>query len=209
MAPRERNPSPVDELVPKRPSLPNLRKAAAGCQGCGLWRDATQTVFGEGAARATVMLVGEQPGNGEDEAGRPFVGPAGRLLDRALTDAGVERDQAYLTNVVKHFQFEHRDKRRLLKKPSSEEIQAYRPWLDAELGGQVRGARLPRRDRRQALLGARFRASRQRGRVGPSPLAPRVAATVHPSSILRAPDDQARKQAYESFVETWPGSPTY
>jgi uracil-DNA glycosylase len=202
MAPSGRPERPTEELVPERPSLPKLREAAAGCRGCGLWRDATQTVFGEGTARATVMLVGEQPGDGEDEAGRPFVGPAGRLLDRALADAGVERQQAYVTNVVKHFKFEHRGKRRLHKKPSSEEVRACLPWLEAELDVVkpkvlvCLGATAAK-----ALLGAGFRVSRQHGEWVPSPLAPRVTATVHPSSILRAPDEAARKQAYEEFVE--------
>jgi DNA polymerase len=201
MAPRSRTPSPVEELIPDDPSLPRLRQAAAGCQGCDLWRDATQTVFGEGTARARVMLVGEQPGDDEDEAGRPFVGPAGRLLDRALAEAGVDRGEAYVTNVVKHFKFERRGKRRLHKKPNTGEINACRPWLEAELA-VVRpkvlvclGATAAK-----ALLGAGFRVSTQHGEWVASPLAPRVTATVHPSSILRAPDDEARKQAYKGFV---------
>jgi uracil-DNA glycosylase family protein len=201
MSPSGKRQSPVEALIPERPSLPELREAAAGCQGCGLWRDATQTVFGEGAAGAAVMLVGEQPGDGEDEAGRPFVGPAGRLLDRALEEAGIERGQAYVTNVVKHFKFERRGKRRLHKTPSAEEVRACRPWLEAELEVVAPkvlvclGATAAK-----ALLGADFRVSRQRGEWVSSPLAPRATATVHPSSILRAPDEQARKEAYEGFV---------
>jgi uracil-DNA glycosylase len=201
MAPRSRAPSPVHDLIPDDPDLEKLRRAAAGCEGCDLWRDATQTVFGEGAADAAVMLVGEVPGDGEDNAGRPFVGPAGRLLDRALEEAGIDRGRAYVTNVVKHFKFERRGKVRLHKRPNAEEIHACRPWLDAELA-VVRpevlvclGATAA-----QALLGASFRVSRQRGEWVSSPLAPKVTATVHPSSILRAPDDEARKQAYKGFV---------
>ena len=201
MAPRTKAPSPVHQLIPDDPDLEKLREAAAGCKGCDLWRDATQTVFGEGAAGAVVMLVGEVPGDGEDEAGRPFVGPAGRLLDRALEEAGIDRSQAYVTNVVKHFKFERRGKVRLHKKPNAGEIHACRPWLDAELA-VVRpdvlvclGATAA-----QALLGAGFRVSQQRGEWVSSPLAPKVTATVHPSSILRAPDDEARKQAYKGFV---------
>jgi uracil-DNA glycosylase len=201
MASRTRAPSPVHDLIPDDPDLRKLRRAAAGCTGCDLWREATQTVFGEGAARAAVMLVGEVPGDGEDKAGRPFVGPAGRLLDRALQEAGIDRGQAYVTNVVKHFKFERRGKVRLHKKPSAGEIHACRPWLDAELA-VIRpevlvclGATAA-----QALLGAGFRVTQHRGEWVPSPLAPLVTATVHPSSILRAPDDEARKQAYKGFV---------
>jgi uracil-DNA glycosylase len=201
MAPRTRAPSPAHDLIPDDPDLEKLRRAAAGCKACDLWRDATQTVFGEGAADAAVMLVGEVPGDGEDKAGQPFVGPAGRLLDRALEEAGIDRGQAYVTNVVKHFKFERRGKTRLHKKPNAAEIHACRPWLDAELA-VVRpevlvclGATAA-----QALLGAGFRVSQQRGQWVPSPLAPLVTATLHPSSILRAPDDEARKQAYKGFV---------
>jgi uracil-DNA glycosylase family protein len=201
MAPRIKAPSPVGDLIPDDPDLPELRRAAAGCKACDLWRDATQTVFGEGAADAAVMLVGEVPGDAEDKAGRPFVGPAGRLLDRALEEAGIDRGQVYVTNVVKHFKFERRGKARLHKKPNAGEIHACRPWLDAELA-VVRpkvlvclGATAA-----QALLGAGFRVSQQRGEWVSSPLASLVIAIVHPSSILRAPDDEARKQAYKGFV---------
>jgi uracil-DNA glycosylase len=201
MAPRSKAPSPVHELVPDDPSLPRLRAAAAGCRGCDLWRDATQTVFGEGAASSVVMLVGETPGDGEDKAGRPFVGPAGRLLDRALAEAGVDRRRAYVTNVVKHFKFERRGKTRLHRKPNAEQIHACRPWLEAELAVvKPRVLVCLGATAAQALLGSSFKVSQQRGEWVPSPLAPLVIATVHPSSILRAPDDEARKQAYEGFV---------
>jgi DNA polymerase len=195
-------PSPVEELIPPRPTLKRLRAAAAACRGCGLWRDATQTVFGEGRASAEVVLVGEQPGDSEDRAGRPFVGPAGRLLDRALEEAGIDRRKVYVTNAVKHFKWTRRGKLRLHKKPSAEELRACRPWLDAELR-VVRprvlvclGATAA-----QALLGGSFRVTRQRGELVESDLAPFVLATVHPSSVLRAPDDASRAAAYEGLVD--------
>jgi uracil-DNA glycosylase len=158
-------------------------------------------VFGEGAPDAVVMLVGEVPGDQEDRQGRPFVGPAGRLLDQALADAGIDREQVYLTNTVKHFKFERRGKVRLHKKPNAEQVHACFPWLEAEL--QVVRPRvlvLLGATAAQALLGSSFRVSRQRGEFLDSDLAPRVLATVHPSSILRAPDDQARALAYKGFV---------
>jgi DNA polymerase len=188
-------------LIPDRPTLTAVREASRECRACGLWRNATQTVFGEGLAKAEVMMVGEQPGDQEDRAGRPFVGPAGKVLDRALTDAGIDRRLVYLTNVVKHFKFEPRGKRRIHKKPAAEEIAACRPWLETEL-------RLVRprvlvclgATAAQALLGRTFRLTHHRRELVPSDLAPVVTATVHPSSILRAPDDLAREQAYEEFV---------
>ena len=188
--------------VPEQPSLPRLREAAAGCRGCHLWEDATQTVFGEGARTAGVMLVGEQPGDQEDLAGKPFVGPAGRLLDQALEEAGIDRRQAYVTNVVKHFKWQPRGKRRIHQKPNWAEIAACRPWLDAELevvGPDVvvcLGATAA-----QALIGRDFRVSRQRGELVDSPLARYVLATVHPSSILRQRDDASRQAEYAAFVE--------
>jgi uracil-DNA glycosylase len=201
MPARQRPPSAARELIPARPDLDGLRKAAAGCTACGLYRDATQTVFGEGSPDAEVMLVGEQPGDGEDLAGRPFVGPAGRLLDRALEEAGIDRRLAYVTNVVKHFKFERRGKVRLHKKPNAEEVHACFPWLEAELRVvQPRVLVLLGATAAQALLGSSFRVSRQRGEFVDSDLAPRVLATVHPSSILRAPDDEARALAYKGFV---------
>jgi uracil-DNA glycosylase family protein len=188
--------------VPERPSLPRLREAAAGCRGCHLWENATQTVFGEGARMAGVMLVGEQPGDQEDLAGKPFVGPAGRLLDQALEEAGIDRRQAYVTNVVKHFKWQPRGKRRIHQKPNWAEMAACRPWLDAELevvGPDVvvcLGATAA-----QALIGRDFRVSRQRGELVDSALARYVLATVHPSSILRQRDEASRQAEYAAFVE--------
>jgi uracil-DNA glycosylase family protein len=197
----QRPPSAARDLIPERPDLDALRAAAAGCTACDLYRDATQTVFGEGATGAEVMLVGEQPGDGEDKAGRPFVGPAGRLLDEALEEAGVDRRLAYVTNVVKHFKFERRGKLRLHKKPNAEQVHACFPWLEAELKlVQPRVLVLLGATAAQALLGGSFRVSRQRGQFLDSDLAPRVLATVHPSSILRAPDDEARALARKGFV---------
>ena len=201
MPARRRPPSAALALIPDRPDLDALRSAAAGCTACPLYRDATQTVFGEGASGARVMLVGEQPGDKEDLAGRPFVGPAGRLLDQALAEAGIDRRLAYVSNVVKHFKFERRGKVRLHKKPNAEEVHACRPWLDAELavvGPEVLvllGATAA-----QALLGSGFKVSQRRGELLDAGLAPRVLATVHPSSILRAPDEEARALAYKGFV---------
>jgi DNA polymerase len=189
------------DFLPERRTLTSLREAAAGCRGCALWRRGTQTVFGEGAARARVMLVGEQPGNEEDLTGRPFVGPAGQLLDRALQAAGVARGDAYVTNVVKHFKWEQRGKRRIHAKPSAAEIGACLPWLEAELGAVdpevlvCLGATAA-----QALLGRSFRVSTQRGRWIPTRWASRVLATVHPSAILRAPDDATRRAEMARFV---------
>jgi len=189
-------------LVPERPSLPKLRAAAEDCRACDLWKRGTQTVFGEGSAHAQVVFVGEQPGNDEDLAGRPFVGPAGKLLDRALEAAGIDRTQVYVTNVVKHFKWVPQGKRRIHQKPNSREIAACRPWLDAELGILkpkvivCLGATAA-----QALLGRQFRVSQQRGRLVPSPLAPHVIATVHPSSILRAPDEESRHAEMARFID--------
>ena len=175
------------ELIPPRPSLAKLRAAASDCTACPLYARATQTVFGEGPARARLMLVGETPGDQEDIAGRPFVGPAGKLLDRCLGEAGIARKDAYVTNVVKHFKWEQRGKRRLHGKPNAGEIRACVPWVEAELA-VVKPAVLVclGATAAQALLGREFRVSRQRGRFVTSPLASRVLATVHPSSLLRA-----------------------
>lgn len=189
------------DFLPARVTLRTLRDASRGCRGCDLWERGTKTVFGEGAADATVMFVGEQPGDREDLEGRPFVGPAGQLLDRSLEQAGIDRDEVYITNVVKHFKWEPRGKRRIHKKPNLEEISACRPWLEAELDLVepeilvCLGATAA-----QALLGASFRVTKQRGTFVDSPLAPAVTATVHPSSILRAPDDATREIETEAFV---------
>src|SRR5204863_2266858 len=184
-----------------RPTLQGLREAAAGCTGCHLYQRATQTVFGEGEAHARVMLVGEQPGNDEDLSGRPFVGPAGKLLDRALEEAGIDRRQAYVTNAVKHFKWEPRGKRRIHAKPNSAEIGACRPWLDAELKiVHPRVLVCLGATAAQALLGRSFKVTQQRGTFVESPLAPLVMATVHPSSILREPDPDARRAAMKAFT---------
>ena len=185
-------------LIPPRPSLKKLREAAAGCKACPLWESGTQTVFGEGGAHADVVFVGEQPGDREDTEGHPFVGPAGKLLDRALEEVEIDRSQVYVTNAVKHFKWKPQGKRRIHQKPNWREIAACRPWLDAEvavLGPRVLvclGATAA-----QALLGRDFRVSRQRGELVDSPLAPNAIATVHPSSILRAED---RELEYREFV---------
>ena len=183
-------------------SISALRRAAEGCRACDLWQRATQTVFGEGGSHAPMMLVGEQPGNEEDLQGRPFVGPAGKLLDRALEEAGISRDQVYVTNVVKHFKWEPRGPRRIHAKPNAMEIAACLPWLQAELDViKPKALVCLGATAAQALLGKKFRVSQQRGQRVVSPLAPFVMATVHPSSILRAPDDEARREQYEAFVD--------
>jgi uracil-DNA glycosylase len=193
---------PVPELLPEHPSLTSVRDAARGCKACDLYKRGTQTVFGEGPKRATVMLVGEQPGDAEDLAGHPFVGPAGRLLDTALEEAGIDRGLVYITNVVKHFKWEPRGKRRIHAKPNAAEITACRPWLETEIAlVKPRVLVCLGATAAQALLGKAFRVSRQRGEFVASPLAPRVTATVHPSSILRAPDDAARREEMARFVE--------
>jgi DNA polymerase len=188
-------------FLPERLSLTALREAARGCTACPLWKTGTQTVFGEGLKRASLFLVGEQPGDKEDLAGRPFVGPAGRLLDEALAEAGIDRRDAYVTNAVKHFKWEPRGKRRIHQKPNWSEIAACRPWLEAELAvvkprvlvclGAVAA---------QALIGREVRVTRDRGRPLESPLAPVALATVHPSSILRAPDRETRERELALFV---------
>ena len=193
---------PVSELVPDRPTLQTVRDVAAGCKACDLYKRGTQTVFGEGPRKAEVMLVGEQPGDAEDVAGHPFVGPAGRLLDTALEEAGIDRRQVYVTNVVKHFKWEPRGKRRIHARPNAAEIGACRPWLDVEIAlVQPRVLVCLGATAAQALLGKSFKVSRQRGTSVPSPLAPVVTATVHPSSILRAPDDETRREEMRRFVQ--------
>jgi len=187
-------------LVPARPSLTKLRGAAAGCKACPLWKTGTQTVFGEGSPMAEVMFVGEQPGDQEDKAGKPFVGPAGRLLDQAMEQAGIDRSLAYVTNVVKHFKWQARGKRRIHKKPNWSEIAACHPWLEAELAVvKPRVLVCLGATAAQALLGRQFRVTRQRGEPVDSELAPVVLATVHPSSILRA-DQEDREAELAAFV---------
>ena len=189
-------------LVPDRPTLPKLREAAADCKACPLWETGTQTVFGEGLARAEVMLVGEQPGDREDREGQPFVGPAGRLLDEALEEAGIDRSQAYVTNVVKHFKWTARGKRRIHQKPNWSEIAACRPWLEAEIAVvKPRVLVCLGATAAQALLGRDFRVTQSRGELVDTDLAPVATATVHPSSILRAQDEESRRAEYAAFVD--------
>jgi uracil-DNA glycosylase len=193
--------SSAAEFLPERTTLRAMREAVQGCRGCDLYRDATQAVFGEGPDDARVVLVGEQPGDKEDVAGRPFVGPAGGLLDRAIEDAGLSRDDVYITNVVKHFRFVLRGKRRIHKKPDMEQIRACTPWLEAELARVGPEALvLLGATAAQAFLGRSFRVTQQRGAFVESPLAPLVTATIHPSSILRADTDEDRRVAFEGFV---------
>lgn len=194
--------SAANDLIPPRPTLTALKNAAAHCKACDLWEKGTQTVFGEGGRRARVMFVGEQPGNEEDLKGKPFVGPAGRLFDNALEEAGIDRKQTYVTNIVKHFKWEPRGKRRIHKKPNATQIAACRPWLEAELALikpdviVALGATAA-----QSLIGPQFRVTKQRGEFLDSMLAPYMMATVHPSSILRAPDDETRQLEYRHFVD--------
>ncbi len=186
---------------PDTTSWSAVREAAKNCEACHLYKRATQTVFGEGPKSAPIMLVGEQPGDYEDVAGKPFVGPAGKIMDRALEEAGIDRSKVYVTNAVKHFKWEPRGKRRIHQKPNSREIAACRPWLEAEL-------RLVKpkllvclgATAAQAVFGPSFRVTRERGKVLSSKLAPRILATVHPSSLLRQPDDESREREYKRFV---------
>jgi uracil-DNA glycosylase len=197
----ENEPNDATPFLPERMTLAALREAAAGCRGCQLWRHATQTVFGDGLKRSRVMLVGEQPGDREDRAGEPFVGPAGRELDRGLEAAGIDRRETYVTNVVKHFAFEERGRRRLHRTPKRFEVEACKPWLRAELEvvrpdalvllGATAG---------KSLLGSSFRVTKVRGEAIDSDLAPLVTATIHPSAILRAPDDATRAEERAAFA---------
>jgi uracil-DNA glycosylase family protein len=191
----------AEAFVPERPSLSKLREAAAGCRGCDLWRGATQTVFSEGSSGARLMLVGEMPGDQEDRQGKPFVGPAGRELDRALQEAGIERGDAYVTNVVKHFKFEERGKRRIHQTPRKGEIDACTPWLDTEIK-LIRPAALVTlgATAAKALLGSSFRLTQHRGELLDAELADIVAATIHPSAIVRQRDDEARHAERAAFV---------
>jgi uracil-DNA glycosylase family protein len=188
-------------LVPERPTLPKLREAAAACKACDLWKTGTQTVFGEGTRNAEILFVGEQPGDKEDLAGRPFVGPAGRVLDEALDAAGIDRSLAYVTNAVKHFKWQARGKRRIHQKPNAAELAACRPWLDAELAVvKPRVLVCLGATAAQALLGRQFRVTKQRGVPVESDLAPYVVATVHPSSILRQETEEDQVAAMEELV---------
>ena len=193
---------PATTKVPDQLTLPALREAAAGCRACDLYKTGTQTVFGQGAEHAQVMFVGEQPGDREDREGKPFVGPAGGVLDEALAEAGIDRRHVYITNAVKHFKWKPQGKRRLHQKPNAAEINACRPWLDAEIAVVkphllvLLGATAA-----QALLGRDFRVSVQRGQLMERPGLPPMMATVHPSSILRAPDDETRELEMRAFVQ--------
>jgi uracil-DNA glycosylase len=187
--------------LPDKLTLPALRAAAAGCKACNLWKLGTQTVFGEGSENARVMMIGEQPGDKEDVQGRPFVGPAGAVLDKALATAGIDRKDVYVTNIVKHFKWEPRGKRRLHKKPNALEISACRPWLDAEINViKPQVVVLLGATAAQDILGRAFRVTQHRGEWLSSEIASNVTATVHPSSILRAPDDDSRHEEMRKFV---------
>jgi DNA polymerase len=192
----------AEDYVPKQHDLESLREAASGCRGCDLWEDATQTVFGEGAGKAKVMMVGEQPGDREDVEGKPFVGPAGRILDEGLEAARIDRGSVYVTNAVKHFRFTRRGKRRLHEKPNAQQVRACRPWLEAELESvKPKLLVLLGATAAQSLMGPTFRVTQHRGQVIPTPLGIPAVATVHPSSILRAPDEAARAAAMAAFIE--------
>lgn len=192
---------PAESFIPPRLSLAALSRAAQRCTACDLYKGATQAVLGAGPRPARALLVGEQPGDQEDRQGEPFVGPAGALLDKALADAGIPRDRVYVTNAVKHFKWEPRGKRRIHKKPRASEIKACRPWLDAELRAVkpsilvCLGATAA-----QAVLGSSFKLMQQRGQIVASAMAPQVVATIHPSAVLRAPDSEGRRGAYELLV---------
>jgi len=188
------------DFLPPEHTLPDLEQAAASCKGCPLWEPATQTVFGEGPQQARMILVGEQPGDQEDTAGHPFVGPAGRLLDTALEEAGIDRSLAYITNAVKHFKFEMRGKRRIHKKPSRTEVNACRPWLQAEIDALAPDVLVPLgATAGQAILGPSFRVTKQRGEVLDTDLGPLAVATIHPSAVLRADDDD-RQPMMEGLI---------
>ncbi|HYI97364.1 MAG TPA: UdgX family uracil-DNA binding protein [Bryobacteraceae bacterium] len=210
MAARKALLSTAAALIPPSSSLTQIREIAQGCQACDLWRKGTQTVFGKGKARASVMFVGEQPGNDEDLEGEPFVGPAGKLLDKALEEAGIDRGLAYVTNVVKHFKWEPRGKRRIHAKPNAQEITACLPWLQAEI-------RLVKPEllvclgatAAQALFGRAFRVTQQRGVLMDAPFARKAMATVHPSSILRAPDEDARRLEMQKFIDDLQNAANY
>jgi uracil-DNA glycosylase len=200
--PSEALKDPAQKKIQATPTLPGLAKLAQNCKACDLWKRATQTVFGEGRANSKVMFIGEVPGDREDREGKPFVGPAGNLLDKALAEAGIDRGVVYVTNAVKHFNWEERGKRRIHKKPRASEIAACRPWLEAEIDRLhpevivCLGATAA-----QSILGKNFRVTKHRGEFVESALAPYVTATIHPSAILRAPDEAARHEETRRFVE--------
>jgi uracil-DNA glycosylase family protein len=188
-------------VPPNTASLSALREAARACTACHLYKRATQTVFGEGPKRASIMLVGEQPGDYEDLAGKPFVGPAGQIMNRALEEAGIDRQEVYVTNAVKHFKWEPRGKRRIHQKPNAREIAACRPWLEAELRiVKPKLVVLLGATAAQTIFGSSFRVTRERGKVLSSKFAPKIVATVHPSSLLRQPDEASREREYRNFV---------
>jgi DNA polymerase len=192
---------PVAQLLPDDRSLDALKEAAAGCRACDLWEKGTQTVFGEGPPNARVVMVGEQPGDQEDRVGRPFVGPAGQILDEALEEAGIDRSLVYMTNVVKHFKWTPRGKRRLHERPAQEEVTACLPWFEAEIAAiRPRVIVCLGATAAQALLGGGFRVTKQRGQMLASTLGPPIMATVHPSSILRTPDQPSRRLAMDQFI---------
>jgi uracil-DNA glycosylase len=197
----KQSPQSAEPSIKPNASLKELQAVAKDCKACDLWKHATRTVFGEGLPSAKIILIGEQPGDQEDREGKPFVGPAGCLLDEALAEAGIDRKKVYITNAVKHFKWEPRGKRRIHKKPNAAEIAACRPWLDAELAALhpkiivCLGATAA-----QSLLGRDFRVTEHRGKFLKSSLAPIVMATVHPSSILRAPDEQTRHAEMKRFI---------
>jgi uracil-DNA glycosylase family protein len=194
------------EFIPEHPTLRALREEVQRCRGCDLYRYASQAVFGEGPRSARIVLVGEQPGDEEDRQGHPFVGPAGKLLNRALDEAGIQRSDVYVTNAVKHFKFEERGKRRIHKKPRVSEVKACHPWLEAEISllkPEVivcLGATAA-----QALLGPKFRLTKERGKFVTHPRGPHVTATIHPSAVLRAPDAEQRHEEYRNFVDDLKG----
>jgi uracil-DNA glycosylase family protein len=194
------------EFIPEHPTLRALREEVQRCRGCDLYRYASQAVFGEGPRSARIVLVGEQPGDEEDRQGHPFVGPAGKLLNRALEEAGIQRSEVYVTNAVKHFKFEERGKRRIHKKPRVSEVKACHPWLEAEISllkPEVivcLGATAA-----QALLGPKFRLTKERGKFVTHPRGPHVTATIHPSAVLRAPDAEQRHEEYRKFVDDLKG----
>lgn len=198
---RSTNQKTAAPFVPDQPTLPVLKSAVHQCRGCDLYQHATQAVFGEGPETASILFIGEQPGDEEDRSGRPFVGPAGRLLDRALEEVGLDRFTTYVTNAVKHFKFEERGKRRIHKKPSGLEIRACRPWLEAEIA-VIRPAIVVclGATAAQSVFGADYRVTKQRGQFMEHPWAPHATSTVHPSAILRSPDEAQRHAEYQNFL---------